>query len=209
MCGSLAWRTGDGVGSVSRRRMSTKVPVIPTTIAKINGAGSATEIASHAVMSGPTVKMTSSEILSRAKAVRSFGEDVDSAREITNVQRALTAGPIAGEQRPAAAASIVDTKNGSFNSMLRMKNTSPRLSPVTSQPKTLCCPWRSTNRLEAIMPTAAAREKAADITPASPYEPVTPLVNNKIPRPTRAIGSRATRPLAEKASAPGTRNTSR
>ena len=167
-CGTFDWCSGAGVGSVDRCLIKTKVPATPMTIAKIMGAGRANEMANHAVISGPMVKISSSKILSRAKAVRSFGDEANPSRAITNVQRARTAGPMAGEQAPAPTTITAEIARGHANSILIMNRAKPKLSPAINQPRTLCCPRRSTKRLEMIIPAAAESEKAADITPASP-----------------------------------------
>ncbi|CAB5001316.1 unannotated protein [freshwater metagenome] len=167
-CGTFDWCSGAGVGSVDRCLIKTRVPATPMTMAKRMGAGRANEMANQAVISGPIVKISSSKILSRAKAVRSFGDEAESTRAITNVQRARTAGPMAGEQAPAPTTITAEIPMGHDNSILMTNRPRPKLSAAINQPKTLCCPRRSTKRLEIIIPAAAESEKAADINPPSP-----------------------------------------
>ena len=84
----------------------------------------------------------------------------------------------------------------------------PRTGPAAGS-STLAWPCRSTSRPSSGASSACASAKVAETAPASAYEPVVASTSRTTPSVCIEIGSRATRPAATNATAPGTRSTSR
>jgi len=150
------------------------------------------------VTSGPIAKMNSSTTLSSANALRSR-----SASGAACAQRARTIEPIAGWQAPATITAAAWAPMGHPYSTVPTKATSASALPRASHGSRRCWPTRSIQRLLTMAPTAAETWKAAERKPARAYDPVVVLMNRTMPRPTIAMGSRATKPVRENCHAPG------
>ncbi len=111
-------------------------------------------------MRGPTEKMSSSMMLSRAKALRRR-----SASGAAAAQRARTMEPMAGCAAPATATTRAWTTTGRPYSTAATKPTSAIALMAPSQGRSRCWPTRSIHRLLTMAPAAAATWNAAERTP--------------------------------------------
>jgi hypothetical protein len=150
------------------------------------------------------MKTTSSLTASTAKAV-SRSDRSETACD----QRARTAAPTLGIVAPLRTAKRCGQGAVQPSSTAVMSATSAVTEKVTAAPRTRPWPRRSTYLASGTAPTAVAATYAAEIPPASAYDPVRVETSTTIPRVIMLIGSLATRPVALNAKAPGIVSTRR